>query len=150
KLEDWRPRPWNRDADSLILEAVKEVGRTAFFALVIMAVAFLPVLALEGEEGRLFHPLAYAKSLTMLVAAVSAISPDPALRITMARLGRFDWGRGQCARWINAALGARVCPEEQNPLSRTLIRIYQPTLQYTLRHKALVVAAVLIAAAATV
>ena len=81
------------DADSVILNAVKEVGRPAFFALLIMAVAFLPVLALEGQEGRLFHPLAYAKSLTMLIAALFAITLDPALRLTLADLGRRDWGR---------------------------------------------------------
>ena len=80
------------DADSVILSAVKEVGRPAFFALLIMAIAFLPVLALEGQEGRLFHPLAYAKSLTMLTAALLTITLDPALRLTLAGLGRRDGG----------------------------------------------------------
>ena len=95
KLEEWQREGGPGDAESVILSAVKEVGRPAFFALLIMAVAFLPVLALEGQEGRLFHPLAYAKSLTMLVAALLAITLDPALRLTLAGLGRRDWGR----RW---------------------------------------------------
>ena len=80
KLEEWQAEGGTGDADNVILGAVKEVGRPAFFALLIMAIAFLPVLALEGQEGRLFHPLAYAKSLTMLIAALLAITLDPALR----------------------------------------------------------------------
>jgi Cu(I)/Ag(I) efflux system membrane protein CusA/SilA len=96
KLEESHAQPWNRDDQSVVLEAVKQVGRPAFFALVIMAVAFLPVLALEGEEGRLFHPLAYAKSLTMLVAALLAVTLDPALRLVLTRLARRN--RDESAR----------------------------------------------------
>ncbi len=69
KLEEWQTEGSEGNAESVILRAIKEVGRPAFFALVIMAIAFLPVLALEGQEGRLFHPLAYAKSLTMLIGS---------------------------------------------------------------------------------
>jgi copper/silver efflux system protein len=124
---------------------VKEVGRPAFFALLIMAVAFLPVLALEGQEGRLFHPLVYGKSLTMLIAAVLTITLDPALRLTLADLGRRDWGG-----FVNSLLRGRIRREEQNPVSRLLIRLYEPVLLYALRYKAFVVLAVLLAAALTV
>jgi Cu(I)/Ag(I) efflux system membrane protein CusA/SilA len=150
KLEEWQLERWDRDADSVILGALKEVGRPAFFALLIMAVAFLPVLALEGEEGRLFHPLAYAKSLTMLMAALLAITLDPALRLTVSRIGRVRWGSGQWGRMMNSAFGVRIRPEEAHPLSRLLIRMYEPALQHALRHKTLVAAVVLIAAAVTV
>src|SRR5258708_7452432 len=92
KLEAWQARGSHGDSETVILMAVKEVGRPAFFALLIMAIAFLPVLALEGQEGRLFHPLVYAKSLTMLIAALFAITLDPALRLTLADLGRRSWG----------------------------------------------------------
>lgn len=81
KLEDWHAEGGLGSQERVIVSAVKEVARPAFFALLIMAVGFLPVLALEGQEGRLFHPLAYAKSLTMLVAALLAITVDPALRM---------------------------------------------------------------------
>jgi len=150
KLEEWQTEGSQGDADDVILSAVKEVGRPAFFALLIMAIAFLPVLALEGQEGRLFHPLAYAKSLTMLIAALLAITLDPALRLTMAGLGRHDWGRRWWGRLMNSALRSEIRREEQHPLSQLLIRTYQPALLHALRHKGFVAAVVLIAAASTV
>jgi Cu(I)/Ag(I) efflux system membrane protein CusA/SilA len=152
KLEEWQKDGCQGDVDSVILSAVKEVGRPAFFALTIMAIAFLPVLALDGQEGRMFHPLAYAKSLTMLTAALLAITLDPALRLTLDGLGRRDWGRQWWGRLINSVMrnGNEIRREEQHPLSGLLIRIYQPALLYALRHKGFVAAVVLIAAAVTV
>src|SRR6185295_6928252 len=126
KLEEWQTEGGPGDADSVILGAVREVGRPAFFALLIMAIAFLPVLALDGQEGRLFHPLAYAKSLTMLIAALLAVTLDPALRLSLPR--RY-----------------RVHREEHHPLSRLLMSSYRPALLWALRHKILVAAALLIA-----
>ena len=150
KLEVWQARGSHGDSETVILMAVKEVGRPAFFALLIMAIAFLPVLALEGQEGRLFHPLVYAKSFTMLIAALFAITLDPALRLTLADLGRRNWGRQWCGRLIGSALSGEIHREEENPLSRLLTRLYQPTLEYALRHKVIVVIVVLLAAAITV
>jgi Cu(I)/Ag(I) efflux system membrane protein CusA/SilA len=150
KLEEWQPEPRDCDADSVVVGALKEVGRPAFFALVIMAVSFVPVLALEGEEGRLFHPLAYAKSLTLLMAALLAITLDPALRVTVSRIARIRWSSGPWGRIANSALGGRIRSEEANPLSRILIRIYQPALEHALRHKTLVAVVVLVAALLTI
>ncbi len=150
KLEERQRNGGRDDVESVILSAVKEVGRPAFFALAIMAIAFLPVLALEGQEGRLFHPLAWAKSLTMMTAAILAISLDPALRLSLNNLGRRDWARRWWGRLINSALRGEIRGEERHPISRLLIRFYQPALLQALRHKGLVAAAVLIAAAVTV
>jgi len=150
KLEEWQTEGAPGDSDSVIVSAVKEVGRPAFFALLIMAVAFLPVLALEGQEGRLFHPLAYAKSLTMLIAALLAITLDPALRLSLARLGRRDWGRRLPSRLVAGALRHKIHREEKHQLSQLLMRVYGPVLLYALRHKGRVVVAVLIAAVITV
>jgi copper/silver efflux system protein len=146
KLEAWQARGSHGDSETVILSAVKEVARPAFFALLIMAIGFLPVLALEGQEGRLFHPLVYAKSLTMLIAALFAITLDPALRLTLADLGRRNW-RG---RSIGTAFRGKIRREEENPLSRLLTRLYQPVLEYALRHKVAVVVVVLLTAAITI
>jgi copper/silver efflux system protein len=146
KLEAWQARGSHGDEESVILGAVKEVARPAFFALLIMAIGFLPVLALEGQEGRLFHPLVYAKSLTMLIAALFAITLDPALRLTIADLGRRN-GRG---RFLGAALRGKIRREEDNPLSRLLTRLYQPVLEFALRHKVIVVMLVLLITAITI
>ena len=114
--------------------AVREVARPACFALLVTAAAFLPVLALQGQDGRLFHPLAYAKSLTILAGAALAITLDPALRMLLAR-----YGKSRPAR-----------TEAEHPISGALIRLYEPLLRRALRRKGLVFGAVTLAAAATV
>src|SRR6185436_19369955 len=67
KLEEAQRNGSLRDHRLIVLEAVKEVAPTSFFALLVIAVSFLPVLTLASQEGRLFNPLAYTKSLTLLV-----------------------------------------------------------------------------------
>ena len=86
KLEEWNRSDKSEDYRSVIIRAVKEVGGPSFFALLVIAVSFLPVLTLEAQEGRLFKPLAYTKTLAMVVAAILAITLDPALRLLFTRL----------------------------------------------------------------
>jgi copper/silver efflux system protein len=122
KLEIWQRGGGGADHESVIIAAVKEVAGPSFFALLVIAVSFLPVLTLEAEEGRLFRPLAYTKTLSMLIAAVLAITLDPALRLLVMRYGR-------------------VRAEESHPISRALIRLYEPVAAWTLRHSRLIVVA---------
>jgi Cu(I)/Ag(I) efflux system membrane protein CusA/SilA len=68
------------------LKALKEVGPSVFFSLLVIAVAFLPVFTLVDQEGRLFKPLAYTKNLAMAIAALLAVTLDPALRMMFARM----------------------------------------------------------------
>ena len=91
KLEQAQRDGSTCDTHAIVLEAVKEVAPASFFALLVIAVSFLPVLALESQEGRLFKPLAYAKTLTMLVAAGLVITLDPALRVLFTRVRRFEF-----------------------------------------------------------
>ena len=79
-----------------MIDAVKEVGGPSFFALLVIAVSFLPVLTLEAQEGRLFKPLAYTKNFAMVVAAVLAITLDPALRLFFFRKEGFRFR----PRWL--------------------------------------------------
>ena len=72
-----RPRDGREDYHRVVIDAVKEVGGPSFFALLVIAVSFLPVLTLEAQEGRLFKPLAYTKNFAMAIAAVLAITLDP-------------------------------------------------------------------------
>jgi Cu(I)/Ag(I) efflux system membrane protein CusA/SilA len=89
KLEIWDREGRLGYYRDVVVGAVKEVGGPSFFALLVIAVSFLPVLTLEAQEGRLFKPLAYTKTLAMLIAAVMAITLDPALRLTLMRVRRF-------------------------------------------------------------
>ena len=93
---------------TVVIEAVKEVAPASFFALLVIAVSFLPVLTLEAQEGRLFKPLAYTKTLAMLVAAVLAITLDPALRCSSRACGASSSGRRGSAGLANAVLVGRI------------------------------------------
>src|ERR1019366_1992317 len=77
KLEEWQRTGRKEDYHTVVVNAVKEVGGPSFFALLVIAVSFLPVLTLEAQEGRLFKPLAYTKNFAMIVAALLAITIDP-------------------------------------------------------------------------
>jgi len=141
KLERWQKGTIPGDARTVVLAAVKEVAGPTFFALLVIAISFLPVLTLEGQEGRMFRPLAYTKTMAMSVAALMAITLDPALRLLLTRVRRFEFSPAWLCRLINALLVGRIRPEEKNPISRSLMRLYEPAVQWTLRHKRIMFAA---------
>ncbi|MGQ0793080.1 MAG: efflux RND transporter permease subunit [Deltaproteobacteria bacterium] len=118
------------DRNAAVIDAMKEVGRPIFFSLLVITVSFLPVFALEYQEGRLFRPLALTKTFSMFFAALLAITLTPAL-ITLA------------------VRGSAVLPEEKNPISRFLIRIYLPVVRLALGYNRAVIAAAAVAIALT-
>jgi len=115
KLEEWEAqgRPGNRI--DVIINAAKEVGPSLFFSLLVIAVAFLPVFALQAQAGMLFRPLAYTKTLAILFSSFLAITLTPALMTLFIR--------------------GKIRSEEKNPLSLFLRRIYEPVVKLTLRFK---------------
>ena len=122
--------------DEVILEAVREVAGPTFFALLVIAVAFLPVLVLEGPEGKLFRPLAYTKNFAMLVAAVLALTLDPALRLLLVRKPRpLGVEEAWWQRSVSALLGGKIRSEEKHPITGPLMRLYDPVVRWTLRWK---------------
>ncbi len=127
-----------------MVNAVKEVGGPSFFALLVIAVSFLPVLTLEAQEGRLFKPLAYTKNFSMIVAAVLAITLDPALRLLLLPQGELpNSGRACSARWSTPMLVGKIHSEEKHPISRILMRLYEPVCAWSLRWKWVVIAGAL-------
>jgi copper/silver efflux system protein len=135
KLEIWEASGRHRDYKEVIISAVKEVGGTSFFALLVIAVSFVPVFALEAQEGRLFKPLAYTKTLGMIVAAILAITLDPALRLTFTHLRNFQFHPRWLSRVANTMFVGRIHSEDHHPVSKTLIRFYEPACRWSLRHK---------------
>jgi len=119
----------NTPRAEIVLRAVKELGSQMFGALLVLTIAFLPVFTLEGEEGRLFRPLALAKTFSMAFAAVFSVTLVPALTVTF--------------------LKGRITPEGKNPVNRFCIALYRPVLKVCLRFRYLVVAAALGLAALT-
>ena len=103
-----------------VLTSTKLVGRPIFFSMAIILLAFIPVFALTGQEGKLFHPLAFAKTAAMAGATVMAVSLVPILCTLLLR--------------------GKVHREEDNPVMRVLQWLYQPVLWWALRHRAITLA----------
>ncbi len=138
------------DHKAVVVEAVKEVAPASFFALLVIAVSFLPVLTLEAQEGRLFKPLAYTKTLAMIVAAFLAVTLDPALRLLFTRVRRFEFRSPWLCRVANSLLVGHIHSEDSHPISRVLGRLYEPIVRWTLRWKWTVVGVALALSVATV
>ena len=107
-----------------VLESTTLVGRPVFFSMAIIILAFIPVFALTGQEGKLFHPLAFTKTFAMLGATVIAVTLVPVL--------------------CTYLLGGKVHAERANPVMRFLRRIYEPALTFALRNRAATVGTALI------
>jgi Cu(I)/Ag(I) efflux system membrane protein CusA/SilA len=150
KLETWQRNGKAEPVEGVILRAVKEVGGPSFYALLILAVSFLPVLALEAEEGKLFRPLAYTKTLAMVVAATLAITLDPALRLLLTRVKPIRLRPARLEKAINALLVGSIHSEERHPISRFLIRCYHPVAEWALRHRRAVLAGAALLIVATI
>ncbi len=139
-LEEWERTGRQKDYHRVVIDAVKEVGGPSFFALLVIAVSFLPVLTLEAQEGRLFKPLAYTKNLSMIIAAVLAITLDPAMRLLFTHMDNFNFRPRWLARVTNAVLVGKIHSEEKHPISKILIKIYDPVCRWSLRWKYAVIA----------
>ncbi|MFP5212815.1 MAG: efflux RND transporter permease subunit [Acidobacteriota bacterium] len=134
KLEHWEVEGRKENFKDVVIGAVKEVGGPSFFALLVIAVSFMPVFALESQEGRLFKPLAFTKNFSMVIAAFLAITLDPAIRLLFTHAKTFRFRPAWLARAANAVLIGKIRSEEHHPISRPLMRIYQPVVEFVLRH----------------
>jgi Cu(I)/Ag(I) efflux system membrane protein CusA/SilA len=107
-----------------VLESTKLVGRPVFFSMAIIILAFIPVFALSGQEGKLFHPLAFTKTFAMVGSTIIAVSLVPVL--------------------CTYLLGGKVHAERANPVMRFLRRVYEPALSFALKNRAATVGTALI------
>jgi Cu(I)/Ag(I) efflux system membrane protein CusA/SilA len=150
KLEHWNAEGRPGDYHQVVISAVKEVGGPSFFALLVIAVAFLPVFTLEAQEGRLFKPLAYTKNFAMAIAAVLAITLDPAMRLLFTRMDNFSFRPKWLAKIVNGLLVGKIHNEDNHPISRPLMKLYHPVVEFVLEHKWKTIAVAVIAMVATV
>jgi Cu(I)/Ag(I) efflux system membrane protein CusA/SilA len=104
-----------RAVAATVLESTALVGRPIFFSMAIIILAFVPVFALTGQEGKLFHPLAFTKTFAMAGATILSVTLVPVL--------------------CTLLIGGRVRGEEANPVMRPLIWLYRPVLGWALRHR---------------
>ncbi|MBY0275856.1 CusA/CzcA family heavy metal efflux RND transporter [Candidatus Binatia bacterium] len=150
RLEEWIAGGRKGDFHEVRLRALLEVGPSVFFSLLVIAVAFLPIFTLVDQEGRLFKPLAYSKNLAMAIAALLAITLDPALRMTFTRMEPWAFRPRFVARLFDVVTIGTYFPEERHPISRVLFRVYEPVCRFVLRHSALTLLAAAALVASTV
>src|SRR5581483_10826229 len=150
KLEHWQTEGRKGDYREVVISAVKEVGGPSFFALLVIAVSFIPVFALGSQEGRLFKPLAFTKNFSMIIAALLAITLDPAIRLLFTRLDPFTFRPRWLCRVVNAVLVGTIHPEEKHPISRLLMRLYGPVVALVLRFPGLVIVTAILVVFATI
>lgn len=147
KLELWQEGGRQGDFHKIRLEALTEVGPSVFFSLLVIAVSFLPVFTLVDQEGRLFSPLAYTKTLTLAMAAILAVTLDPAMRMLFSRMDPFRIKPKWAAGIMNTIFVGKYYPEEKHPVSRVLFLLYERPCHFVLKHpKSVITAAILIVA----
>ena len=110
------PRDRRRVTET-VLDATRLVGRPIFFSMAIIILAFIPVFALTGQEGKLFHPLAFTKTFSMVGATMLAVTLVPVL--------------------CSLLIGGKIRGEESNLIMRPLVWLYRPVLDFALRHRAI-------------
>jgi len=140
KLEIWQLEGRQGDYHQILLEAIMEIAPSVFFSLLVIAVSFLPVFTLVDQEGRLFKPLAYTKTLTIGLAAFLAVTLDPAVRMLFTRMNPIQLRPRWLGRLLTSLLVGKYYPEENHPVSRLLFRVYEPPCRWVLRHPKTVIA----------
>ncbi|MBZ0270907.1 CusA/CzcA family heavy metal efflux RND transporter [bacterium] len=130
RLEEWEAGGRAGDRVGAMVDAMKEVGPSIFFSLLVITVSFMPVFTLEATEGRLFKPLAFTKTYSMGFAAILAVTLTPALAALVVR--------------------GRIRREDENPLNRWLVAGYTPVVRFVVTHRLAVIVATVVAMIVTV
>jgi len=145
KLQLWEAGGRKGDYHVVRLNALKEVGPSVFFSLLVIAVAFLPVFTLVDQEGRLFKPLAFSKNFAMAIAAILAITLDPAMRMLFTRMDYKHFRPRWLSNIFNGITVGKYYPEEKHPVSKLLFRIYEPVCEFVLKYrKTTIIAAIIL------
>jgi len=150
RLEEWIQNGRKGDFHEVRLKALQEVVPSVFFSLLVIGVAFMPVFTLVDQEGRLFKPLAYSKNLAMFIAALMAITLDPAIRMMFARMDYVHFKPAWLANIFNTLFVGKYYPEEEHPVSRVLFKIYEPACRFVLKHRKNVIIGSIILVLATI
>ncbi len=139
-LERWERDGRRRKRREVILAAAQEVGRPLFFSLLILGVAFMPIYALQAQEGRLFRPLAFTENFAMLFAAIVAVTLVPVLMQILIKPDDRAPPRILKRRIARFFTGGRILAEEEHPISRWLFRVYEPLMRWILERRRKVLA----------
>ncbi len=144
KIELWIENGRQGDFHQVRLQALMEVGPSVFFSLLVIAVSFLPVFTLVDQEGRLFTPLAWTKTLAISIASLLAVTLDPAVRMLFTRVSPFTFRPGFISGIVNTITVGTYYTEERHPISRLLFMCYEKPCRWVLRHPKGVIAAAIV------
>lgn len=122
--------PSRREQIEVIIHAAQSVGRSLFFALLVITVSFIPVFSLQAQEGRLFSPLAFTKTFSMFFAALLGVTLVPVLMVLLIR--------------------GKITPEARNPVNRFLIWVYRPFVNFVLHWRRFTLLVALLLMVATI
>ena len=150
RLEIWHEQGRVGDYHHVLLKAIQEIAPSVFFSLLVIAVSFLPVFTLVEQEGRLFRPLAYTKTLAIALAALLAVTLDPAVRMLFTRMNPIHARPQWLGRALTSVFVGKYFREENHPVSRILFRLYEPVCRWVLRRPKLVIAASALIVATTI
>lgn len=131
----------------ILIRACQEVGRPIFFSLIVMAIAFMPIMALTGQEGKLFKPLAFTKNFSILFAAILAVTLGPVLIVNLLKPQKdIKLKNPVFSKIANFFWVGKIHAEEKHPISRLLFKIYHPALDFVLKYrkKAVIISVILI------
>ncbi len=135
KIQLWDEGGRKEDFFKVRLDALMEVGPSVFFSLLVIAVAFIPIFTLVDQEGRLFRPLALSKNLAMAIAAILAITLDPAIRMLFARAEPYNSKHKWLNKIGNTLFVGTYYSEHRHPISKRIFALYEPAIEWVLEHK---------------
>src|SRR3974377_1663974 len=136
KLEHWEAEGRPGSYKDVLITAVKEVGGPSFFSLLVIAIAFMPIFTLAGQEGRFFKPL--------------AITVGPAMLMLLMRMDPYKFRPRWLAWIVNKVWVGKIHNEENHPISRPLMKLYHPVVSFVLRHRWAVVISAALSVAFTI
>ncbi|MFH1239518.1 MAG: CusA/CzcA family heavy metal efflux RND transporter [bacterium] len=139
RLSQWEEGGRAGEYKDILLKAIKEVSRPAFFSLLVISVSFIPIFSLEGIEGRLFKPLAFTKTFAMFFAAVLAVTLVPAVIFLFTRIKPYDFRPKWLADFLSRILVGKIHPEEKHPISKFLFKLYEPVARFVLKKPKLII-----------
>ncbi|OVE80600.1 cation transporter [bacterium K02(2017)] len=135
-LERWQQNPDGKSRSQVLVDSCIEMGRPIFYSQMIIAISFIPIFALQGQEGRLFKPLAFTKNFSMFFAAIIAVTLGPILIMYLLKLPKkIKLKSKMLSKYINFFWVGKIYNEAQHPVSRFLFKVYHPLLEKVLNHK---------------
>jgi Cu(I)/Ag(I) efflux system membrane protein CusA/SilA len=149
KLEHWEAEGRPGDYHEVVISAVKEVGGPSFFALLVIAVGFLPVFTWKRRKAASSSRWRLPRTSPWRLRHCWRSRSIPAMRLLFTRMDGFNFRPRWLAKIVNAILVGKIHSEDNHPISRPMMKVYHPVVEFVLDHKWLTICGALLAMALT-